>query len=201
MPPVVTAARPQIKLPLFRVTSPLQIPDGKSSGIDQFKVSHDFDEGETVNMFKKFAGFDLVTKDGGWNYVYTGIIAMAEKDDGGFAKFLQELWDKVGDAVTAAVSGAVGAAVGAAIGAAMGGIIGAIVGFVLAAVILWLISLFDNQDEILGTRILTMTLAAATKSYYDWAKLTSSSGCKFELRYRGDGSNYRVRGCWRVHTA
>ncbi len=169
---------------------------GGQARIDEFMVSDDFDEGESVNLFKRFAGFNLHTEPG-FPYSYTAIVTMAEKDDGGFHDFLVKLWDAVGEEVKEAVTGAVGAAVGAAIGT-LGGVIGTVVGAIVGALVGWLISLFDNEDEILGTRTLRMTLGAATKSYYDWAKLTSPDGYPFTVTFRGDNSNYRLRGCWRV---
>ena len=171
-------------------------PFGNSTVIDEFVVSSDFDEGETARPLRKFAGWNLVTEPVGFPYVYGAIVVMAEKDDGGFAKFLRGLWEKVGAQVTAAVAGAVGAAIGGAIGGVLGAVVGAIVG----ALIGWLISLFDDEDDIMGARVLTMTLASAAKSYYDWAKLTSAGGWPFTLNYKYDGSHYRVKGAYKVFT-
>jgi 6-pyruvoyl-tetrahydropterin synthase len=71
----------------------------------QFQVSDDFDTGELVTypgIGRKLTGFNVVTSEP-WPHCYLVTLAMAEKDDGGFAKFLQELWDYVDDKVNALV--------------------------------------------------------------------------------------------------
>jgi hypothetical protein len=174
-------------------------PKGHTTLIDQFKVNNDFDEGDEVNygMSKVFHTWKLETKKEGFPYVYGAVIALAEKDDGGFYKFLMELWELVGDEVKAAIEAATGAAIGAAIGAAFAGI-GAIIGAVVGAFIGWLISLFDNPDDIIGAKPLLMTLASANKSYYDWAKLTSAQGWTDDLVFKGDGGKYKVDVAYKV---
>jgi hypothetical protein len=118
---------------------------------------------------------------------------LAEKDDGGFYKFLKELWEQVRDKVTSAVKGAVAGAIGAEIGA----VVGTIASAALAALVAWLISLTDNADDIIGTGVVRLDLGACTKSYYDWAKLTSPDGLYDTLHLKEDG-NYRVGVSWKV---
>src|SRR5262249_15415634 len=145
---------------------------GKVSEVKQFFVS-EMDDGQLYD-FKGgghvFARYPLVT-DIGWPTVYAATISMADHDDGGFGDFLQKLWEKVGSYVSAAVGAAAGTALGAAIGSAIPGL-GTVIGAAVGAIIGWLVSLFHNEDDIIGTQTCTMTLATDTKSYYDWAKLT-----------------------------
>jgi hypothetical protein len=98
------------------------------------------------------------------------------------------------------VKAAVAAGVGAAIGGSIGGVVGAAVGAIVGLLIGWIISWFDNPDDIVGARTVTMTLAAATKSYYDWAKLTTPGGWQFPepLQFNGDGGRYRVNAKYTV---
>ena len=165
-------------------------PNGDTHMIDQFVVSDDFDEGEKVGFGggRLFAEWNLV--DGGNDFPkpYPLIMAMAEKDDGGFYKFLKELWNLIDEKVTAAIAGAIGAAIGALIG----NVIGAIVGFIVGAFIGWLISLFDNQDDILGVKPLTLWLGAATRSYYEAVGLLKNPPNLFNIDFTGDGGHYRV---------
>lgn len=112
---------------------------------------------------------------------------MAEKDDGGFAEFINNLWAKIKEKVVAAISALGVAAAVAAFGTTLGGIIGAAIGFVLGIFIGWLISLFDNPDDIVGVRTGTLCLATMTKSYYDWASLTKPGGLTFSLDFHDDG--------------
>jgi hypothetical protein len=175
-------------------------PTGKTWIDPEFQVSDDFDTGELVTydgLGHKLTGWNLVTGDP-WPHCYAVTLCMAEKDDGGFAEFLKELWDFIGDKVKAAI----GAAIGGAIGGALGGVIGAAVGAIAGAVIGWLVGLLgDNADEILGANVLTMTLASARKSYYDWAEVTTAAGMTARTNFYGDGGHYRVLYAWKVFTA
>lgn len=180
-------------------------PFGNTALVKQFEVSQDFDEGEVVNfgMGKVFATWNLETKPVGFPYVYGAVIAMAEKDDGGFYNFLKALWEKIDEEVKAAVAGLVGAAVGAALGSIIPGIgtmVGALSGLLLGLFIDWMITWFDNPDDIVGAKTVLMTLASSRKSYYDWAKLTTGEGWKTTLHFKGDGGHYDVDCSFKVFT-
>jgi hypothetical protein len=177
-------------------------PQGKTGLVQQFSVSKDFDEGETVSYAggRTFATWDITTGND-WPHVYGAVVVMAEKDDGGFAQFLQDLWAQISAKIKDAVTGLVGAAVGVAIGTALGGIIGALAGLILGFILGWIVSLIKNPDDLVGIKVQTMTLASVKKSYYDWAKLTTPGGWPFTLRYAGDGGRYGLTGCWRVAKA
>ena len=177
-------------------------PRGTTSLINQWEVSDDFDQGELVSygMTKVFTSWNLATETSGFPYVYGAVISMAEKDDGGFYAFLKALWENVDAEVKSAIKGAVGATIGAAIGGVIGNIGGAIVGAIIGAIIGWLVSLFENKDDIIGTKTVVMTLGACTKSYYDWAKLTTPQGYTHKLHYTGDGAYYRVALAYKVFT-
>lgn len=167
----------------------------KTAEIKQFQVGVD-DEFVDGKLFvwtpgKTFHKFPLRT-DGVWPAIYSVTIALADKDGGGFGDFLKGLWDKVGAAVSAAIGGAIGTAIGSVI-PGLGTVIGAIVG----ALIGWLVSLFHNEDDIIGSATSNFALGADTKSYYDWAKLTAPEGNRVTLHYKDDGE-YRLRIGWRV---
>ena len=171
---------------------------GKSGIVNHINVNSDFDEGETTHMGgMPFTTWTLVT-DNHWPHVYGATLVMVDRDNGGFHAFLVKLWEHVNAKVKEALTAAAGAAIGAALGTAFGGILGAIVGTVIGIIIGWFIGLFNNPDDILGVAVLTMTLASAKKSYYDWAKLTSKTGWPVELHFKGSGGHYRLLGAYRV---
>jgi hypothetical protein len=178
-------------------------PFGNTSLVKEFVVSDDFDEGEQVDfgMGKVFHTWDIVTEKDGFPHVYAAVLALGEKDDGGFWKFLKELWAKVKSAVEGAIGAAAGAAIGALIGAEFLGI-GAIIGAAVGAFIGWLIQFFGsgNHDDVIKAKPILMVLGAATKSYYDWAKLTSPQGWTKTLKFNGDGGRYEVDIAYRVFT-
>lgn len=180
-------------------------PFGNSSLVNEFEVSSDFDEGEVVDfaMSKVFASWNLETKSVGFPYVYAAIVAMSEKDDGGFYEFLKALWEQIDQEVKQAIAGLVGAAIGGALGTAfgpLGTIVGVIVGMLFGFLIEWMISWFDNPDDIVGAKAVLMTLASSKRSYYDWAKLTSAAGWKTTLHFKGDGGRYDVDCSFKVFT-
>ena len=82
-------------------------------------------------------------------------------------------------------------------GSALGGIVGAAVGAIVGLLIGWLISLFDNPDDIVGIRNAVFTLATFTKSYYDWAKITSPGGYTFNMDFQDDG-HYQINCGFRL---
>ena len=173
-------------------------PFGKVTKVSEFEVMTDADAGEEVHPNRVFADWKLHTGDT-WPKVYIAVLSAAEKDDGGFAQFLRELWEKVKEKATLLIAAALGALVGTEILPVLGTIIGAVVG----AVVGWIISLFDDADDIMQTRTLQMTLAAASKSYYDEAELTSAAGWTPEnpVIFGEDGSRYEVYLSWKVSTA
>jgi hypothetical protein len=169
---------------------------GNTAQVGEFVISDDFNAGETVTYpgGHVFAGFGINT-DPHWPHVYFATIALAEKDSGGFAEFLQQLWAKIKEKVEAALVAGF-AAIGAAIGSAYAGI-GAIVGAVIGAILGWLVSLVNNPDDMLGVKVVQLSLGAATKSYYDWAKLTSPSGLTLNVDFQSDG-HYQVNCGFRL---
>ncbi|MBW8814504.1 MAG: hypothetical protein JF588_13845 [Caulobacterales bacterium] len=170
-------------------------PDGTTFKIGEFMVSDDFDAGETKTYSGKgklFHEFNIRT-DKNWPHVYACVVCMAEKDGSGFGDFLTQLWDKVGDEVKAAIAGAVGGAIGAALGSFFGPLgtaLGTAIGWLLGALVNWILGFF--QDDIVANHTILLGLGAATKSYYDWAKLTADPPHQFSVDYNGDGGRYRV---------
>jgi len=171
-------------------------PNGTTHKIGQFMVSNDFDAGET----KSYSGKGKllhewnIVKSSDWPHVYTCVLVMAEKDEGGFGNFLQELWEKVSSEVKKAIAGAVGSAIGAALGSFFGPLgagLGAAVGWLVGLLVDWIISWF--ADDLVAMRTIQLSLGAATKSYYDWAGLTANPANQFTMNFNGDGGRYRVK--------
>jgi hypothetical protein len=173
-------------------------PFGNTAQVKEFVVSDDFDKGESVNYgdSKVFHSWDLQTQADHFPYVYTAVIALAEKDVGGFGDFLNKLWKEVGDQVKAAISQALTKAF-EALGKAFG-ILGQIIGAIVAKILDWLIQIFKNPDDPFDPQIVPMTLAAATLSYY--AELATPQGYPGTLTFKKDGGIYKVDYAWRIFT-
>ena len=202
-------------------------PDGQTHAVKEFTVSSNFDAGESVlypaaqipsdflghpeklqkaftEAYAKpgrlFCEWDI-RSDLGWPAAYCAALCMAEKDDGGFWKFIKQLVSKVIEVVEDAIGKSVGTAIGAAIGAVAGGwgaIIGAAIGFVIGAFVDWLTG--DNPDDIMGTAKLVMSFGAATLSYYKWTGLLKQPHSDlFPVDFKHDGGHYRLLCYYQVY--
>jgi hypothetical protein len=163
---------------------------GHTEKVKQFEPSHDsFGSGDVAKTHRLFAKWDIETKPDGFPYVYGAVVSLAETDDGGFAEFLEKLWDHVKSIVTTAVATLTGMAIGTWIGAAFAGL-GALVGAAAGLFIGWLIELFHNNDDILGAKTVRLTLAKSTMSYYKSRDLVA--GSTRTLDYKGQGGHYLI---------
>ncbi len=174
--------------------------DGRTTTpVQEFSVSEDFDAGERVHFGGKlFAQWNLVSGKG-WPQAYPALVAMAEKDDGGFSKFLQKLWGLVAEAVKSAVGKAAGTAIGSVIGSAFGGLgtaLGAAIGFIVGALVDWLIDLLKDADDLLAVKPVTLSLYGGTASYYASMGLTVGPPRPFKVDFKGLGGHYRA---WFYH--
>lgn len=169
--------------------------------IDQFRVSHDFDKGETVDFgfSRKFCGWNIRTDTAGFPYIYTAVIVMAEKDDGGFEKMLKQLLKEIIKAIVNAALTLTGSAIGGILGGLLAGPVGLLVGMGIGLFIGWLFE--DNADDLVAVHTVQMGLGACTKSYYDWARLTSAGGAPMTVVFKGDGGRYEVDLAYKVVTA
>jgi hypothetical protein len=172
---------------------------GNTHIVGDFMVHDDFDQGDQVNLGfgRTFFTWDLATAPAGFPYVYGALLVMAEKDDGGFYKMLKEIWDIVSGEVKILLAAGLGAWIGSIVSGPFAGL-GAVVGAAIGGFIGWLVNALDNPDDLVEAKALTMTLTSSTKSYYDWAKLTSPQGWTTTLRFKGDGGVYEVDVAYRV---
>lgn len=178
-------------------------PTGKIIKIPQWKVSNDFDKGETrwYTPHRKVVEYSLAAGNY-WPKPYVITLAMGEEDGGGFYDILKSIWDKVGKEVSAAIGAAVGAAIGAAVGSSVP-VIGTIIGAVVGALIGWLITLFDNPDDFVDLVSWTLWLGARHKPYFQ-----SLGGLTYQndqfiappgwMKFRGDGGKYDAELYWKV---
>lgn len=173
---------------------------GDTFTVNQWTVSSAISTGQkrSFGLSKVFASWNLAKDPTGFPYVYTAVVVLAEHDDGGFSDLVKEIWNLVDTQVKAAIGGLVGAAIGSALGP-LGAVLGALVGALVGVLIDWFLSIIgENQDDLIDIEVVTMPLGACTKSYYDWAKLTSPGGWKKTLFMWGDGGRYEVDVAFKV---
>ena len=164
---------------------------GGNGGVHKFSLRapfENFDDGRSYEYPAPgyaFFTYDIFKDPFPREYIVT--VSMSEVDDGGFGDFLQQLWEDIGGYVTSTIaSGAAGTAIGAAIGSIIPGL-GTIIGAIIGALFGWLINLFDNEDDIIGTRTAVVGLRGAAKSNYDRKGLDSPQGIPFTLDFPDDG--------------
>lgn len=197
-------------------------PFGEQKHIAPFKVSNDFDKGETVTyppVFppgkfdfndptkgKSLATFSLVDHGGkGWpGRVYGLNLVMGEQDSGGFSQLIHDIWKKVGDEVTTLVATGVGAAIGGSFGGIIGAAAGAVVGFVVGL----FKDALDNKDDLVGHQTFNLKLdfpftgsftTAKAKAAQAKSPSTLYASSPKTLVFKGDGGRYDVKLSWRVH--
>lgn len=153
-----------------------------------------FDTGDTkvYSPPKKIWKFPIVgspdTFPKGWG-IY---VSMAEEDCGGFADFLAELWDAVGEYVEDVLRSA-GALAGASVGGALAGPIGALIGALIGFLIGWIVDLIVEglQDEIFKPRLAMVGLPSDIADFggSDQSPIAS-------LVFKGHGGKYTVDYNW-----
>jgi hypothetical protein len=70
-----------------------------------------------------------------------------------------------------------------------------VIGAILGAFIGWLIGLFHNDDDIVGTKTRVLRLGGISKSYYE--KVDLIKGIPVTVDFADEG-HYRVTGGWRL---
>jgi hypothetical protein len=126
---------------------------------------------------------------------FFAFLTLAEKDGGGFADFIQELYEAI-KAETQLILTALGAAAGAAIGAAIGGsigttiagplgtVIGIAAGVILGALVGWIVELL--KDDIFDPQITAITIN----------RNEPFTGPVQKLTYRDFGGSYYIQVYW-----
>lgn len=195
--------------------------DGVDSTAHHIEVGrffiHNFTrDGERYNIRpdKTFVKFNL-QRTGDWPRSFMANVFISEKDaDGGFIKFLQELWDAIGDDVTtlatqlalsamggAAGAATAGAATGTAAGAAagsvapiLGTIVGAIIGAVLGLLVAWAIDSLRDDIFISSDNPLFVMLDSPT-ALFDGNATRSPT---YSQEFTAKESRYLMKYYWEI---
>ncbi|WP_406696782.1 hypothetical protein V5E97_37920 [Singulisphaera sp. Ch08] len=129
-------------------------------------------------------------------------LALAEKDLGGFADFLEKLFEAIqaevtviltalGIAAGAIIGGSIGSTVGTAIGGPIGSIIGLAAGLILGALITFVAGVL--KDDIFEPQIATVTLPDASATFAG-----SLISPVLSLVYADFDGKYRVKYSWEI---
>lgn len=138
------------------------------------------------------------------NYPKTFMITMglAEKDEGGFADFLNDLWEAIkteiylilsalGTAAGAWVGAQLGVAIGTTIAGPLGTVIGLVAGAVLGSIVGWFISTF--RDEIFTPQATALYLGTGCDTLDNGSLLSTVA-----LDYQDHGGHYQLYCDWEI---
>ncbi len=189
-------------------------PTGEVEKTKAITISNDFDEGEKKTYYKagssNFVGNDpmkgrhlvsapLVGPE--FPAPYTLLLVLWERDDGGFADTLRDLYVEVAKEAKLAMMGA-----SASFAGPIGPYLGLIASYVLEAVVAFLAWMFDNPDDRIDEHQATVTLASYNDTYFDEFASSRENATpsnvwaakRYTVNMRGDGGRYRIKLHWRV---
>lgn len=131
-----------------------------------------------------------------WPKKYGVTLALAEKDNGGFASFLNNLWERVRDKVKAEIAKAVGQALTPYLGSAISAAIGQATAWVIDRLVGWLINLF--KDDIFRPVTLSCTVPSYNARWtLDGKWGSTSSGLRYAY-FSSHGGRYYVEYYWQL---
>lgn len=164
---------------------------GTTRLIGEFKVGS-FKKGaaRSYSPAKVFDTFILTLGGNDYPKSYFGLLSLAEKDHGGFKKFLDSVWTKVKEDVEKAVLAAA-ASIGTIVGGLLGAIIAASAAYVVMALVEWMIGMFG--DDIFTP--VTVSVQIPSKNPRFATGLVSPQDVAV---FKAHGGRYEVTYDWRV---
>lgn len=165
--------------------------------INEFSVYNDFDDNDvkTYNppmILRQFNLDNVYPKD------FSAFIALAEKDSGGFSRFIANLYESVKielQLIIMALAAKWGSQIGAEIGSSggpIGAVIGAVIGAILGALIAWIVGTLE--DDIFPTQMATIHIPSGTTAFANGSLQSPVTGLYFEAH---DGK-YEVMYSWEL---
>lgn len=169
-------------------------PSGQNRAAGPHLIHDDFDDGEQQSYSSglRLCEWDIV-RTSPWPHVYIATIVMAEVDDGGFGVFLTGLRNLMNQEVQAAIAAASGAPLSTTLANLLGPV-GTAVNAAVQQMILEIAALMVimGDDDLIQARSVLLSLAAATKSYYDWTGLNAATPGQWAMDFDGYGGRYRA---------
>lgn len=169
---------------------------GSVSTINEFNVMDGFKDNvvKTYNPPKMLKSFPLNSFKYPKSFLVT--LTLAEKDWGGFSKFLEELYkaikndlQKILNALGAAAAGAL---TGSVIAGPVGAIIGAIIGLLLELLFKWIIKLL--KDDVFEPQSTSIIMPTANSTFSSGSLISSL----MYFNFQDFGGSYRVGYKWKI---
>lgn len=174
----------------------------KEDIIREFKIDKKFSDG-VERRYSPPQNLKTFTRlDSSYPKLFSSFITIAEKDWGGFSKFINDLYQAIKKELDIILTG-LGAIVGAKIGGSLGTlagpigtIIGAAAGAILGALIGWLVK--SLRDDIFTPQATVLSIPAKY-SYSSSVNKEEVINTPIEtLRYREHKGDYQVRVSWTI---
>jgi hypothetical protein len=171
--------------------------------IPEFYVGGGFDDGDKKVYSPPQVVMNFQMENANYPKSYFLALALAEKDEGGFSKFIKELYEAIKAEIQIILAG-IGAAAGAAIGAEIGGsigttiagplgtVIGIVAGAILGVLVGWIVSTL--KDDIFPPQASSVTFSSASDTFAGGSLVSNL----LYLHYRDHGGHYRVTYDWQL---
>lgn len=166
-------------------------PNGITAPISELFVGGGFDDGDAKNYSPPRVMHTFSLQGLSYPAVFSVAIALAEKDCGGFATFLANLWAAVQGKVSEIIAKAIAAITG--LPEAVTTIISNVVSIVLGWIVDWLIGLFG--DDVFPVK--TVTVRISSQGMHFAGSDTSST---YSVSTSAHGGSYRVSYSWQLAT-
>lgn len=178
--------------------------DGDIKKIGEQKVGNGFRDGRLKTLNWNYHWFSLSERPY-WPKKFGVTFVLAEKDNGGLSKFIQDLWSKIKEQVQIVISAAAAAA-GVAIGVFLGlPDIGGIIGSILGSVVNWVINNLVNwlanifKDDIFRPKTAWINIPSmSARWYYPNGKYGSTLHPVQSFRFTGHGGQYDLMYQWEL---
>ncbi|MCP3939633.1 MAG: hypothetical protein GY708_30180 [Actinomycetia bacterium] len=170
--------------------------NGDTKKIGEQRVGSGFKDGRSRRYVRKFTWFNMRENGNNWPKSYSVSLLLAEKDNGGFSKWLDGVWKKVRDKVKEAVAKAVAKLAESYIGPALARIVGQAAAWIVDVFAGWLIkALKDDVFPPFTARVTTPSMSARW-NYANGRWGNPSSGRRLAY-FNGHGGRYSVEYEWR----
>jgi hypothetical protein len=173
--------------------------DGDTKKIGEKYIGGGFDDGDSKSYNNwRYHMFGL--REGQyWPKTYSVTLLLAEKDNGGFANALNQIWIAIRDKVKAAIEKAIAGALTAYLGPVIAGAIGKAVAWIVDKLVGWIISWWNDDIFPAYTARVTTPSMSARWYYPNGTWGNPSSGIR-TAHFYGHGGHYFIQYYWKFYS-
>ena len=168
---------------------------GDTKKISEKYIGGGFDDGDQKSYNWRYHWFSL--REGQhWPKTYSLTMFLAEKDNGGFANFLNQIWIAIRDKVKAAIEKAITGALTSYLGPVIAAAIGKAVAWIVDKLVGWIINWWnDDIFPAYTARVTTPSMGA--RWYYPKGTWGNPSSGIRTAHFYGHGGHYYLQYYWK----